>query len=216
MPFLRRRRGQDDFVAKSENISKAEAILMVGHHTVSGEPFPHARFKPGSLSAKVTEAAAPKPTAAAAPAPAAAAPPAPPETKPATSSAVAPPGGAEKEQMATFLEFRNITPSYQGAALLDREARMMFCDTEFASSAELAGTGETLAPILAHAEAAFAQWSMNAGAPAVLTLSAEGLAILVHKFGPADNFRLLVVRLANPAEVPVARRLIASVATKLA
>jgi DNA primase len=33
-----------DFVARSEHVSRAEAILLVAHHANTGTPFPHARF----------------------------------------------------------------------------------------------------------------------------------------------------------------------------
>lgn len=189
-----------DFVARSEKISRAEAILLVGHHTISREPFPHARFK---AAAPPPKAAAPEPKPAA-------------KAKPAPSQVAAPQGGAEKGLLAPFLAFRNIIPSYQGAAILDSESKMIVYDSDFPSSTDLAGVGAILAPILAQAGALFSQWGMNAAATATLTLTSENLAILVHKSGPADELVLLVVRLADPSDVPIARRLVASASTKLA
>jgi hypothetical protein len=58
------------------------------------------------------------------------------------------------------------------------------------------------------------KWGMNATIPATLTLASEDSAILVHKSGTADKLMLLVVRLSNPSDVPVARRLVASAAAK--
>ncbi len=204
-----------DFVARSEKISRAEAILMVGHHTISREPFPHARFK-AAPSAKAAETPEPK-RAAKAPAPAATAPP--PEAagaKAAPGEAAAPQGAAEKGLLAPFLAFRNIIPSYQGAAILDKESRMIVYDSDFPSSTDLAGVGAILAPILVHVGRLISQWGMGATVPATLTLTSEDQAILVHKSGPADELMLLVVRLANPSDVPIARRLVASASTKLA
>ncbi len=195
-----------DFVAKSEKIGKAQAILMVGHHTNSGEPFPHARFK----APKVAETH--KPERAAAKAPPATKPAEPPKAQAAPQPAT-PKGGAEEGLLAPFVKFRNIIPSYQGAAILDDKARMIVYDSDYPSSAGLAGSGEILASILVHAGTVFSKWGMNATLPATLTLASEDLAILVHKSGPADELMLLVVRLA-PADVPVARRLVASASTK--
>jgi len=201
-----------DFVARSENIGRAQAILLVGHHANSGEPFPHARFKPGA-PIKTAEPPKPERTAAKVPTPSATKPPEPPKAKPATSQPGAPKGGAEG-LLAPFLKFRNIIPSYQGAAILDDKSRMIVYDSDYPSSANLADIGEILSSILVHAGAAFSKWGMNATIPATLTLASEDLAILVHKSGPADELMLLVVRLANPSDVPVARRLVASTSTK--
>lgn len=191
-----------DFVARSEHVGRAEAILMVGHHTISGDPFPHARFKTAP-PARAPEAKPVKP----APPPAAK----PPEPPKAPAAPAAP--GAAPGMPAPFLEFRNIIPSYQGAVLLDEKSRVLVGDAEFPSSAELAGVGEILSPILERAGNVYGQ--SNSTLPATLTLASEELAILVHKFGPAIKPRLLVVRLANPSDVPVARRLAASVSAKL-
>lgn len=210
-----------DFVAKSENIGRAQAILLVGHHTNTGEPFPHARFKPGEISFKMAETSeqeskAPsstemKPSEASRPAP----------PKPETSQAKAdisvsgaPKGSDEQGLLAHILGFRNIIPSYQGAAILDHESRMIVCDSEFPLSADLAEIGEILAPILAHAGTMLSKWGMTATIPATLTLASEDSAVIVHKSGSADKLKLLVVRLANPSDVPVARRLVASAAVK--
>ncbi len=187
-----------DFVARSEHIGRAEAILMVGHHTISGEPFPHARFR------KVEPAAAEQAS------PAKPAPPPPPQ--PAAPPAAAPAGA--QGPAASFTDFRNIIPSYQGAALLDERSKAIAVDTSFSFSAELVGVAEILAPILERAGNVYGQ--SNATLPASLTLASEELAILLHKFGQAAKPRLLVVRLANPSEVPVARRIVASASAKLA
>lgn len=210
-----------DFVAKSENIGRAQAILLVGHHTNTGEPFPHARFKPGEISFKVAEISeqeskAPTSTATKPPEASRPATPKPEASQPKADISVsgAPKGGDEQGLLAHILGFRNIIPSYQGAAILDHESRMIVCDSEFPSSADLAGIGEILAPIMAHAGTMLSKWGMNATIPATLTLASEDSAILVHKSGSADKLMLLVVRLANPSDVPVARRLIASAAVK--
>lgn len=200
-----------DFVARSENVGRAQAILLVGHHANSREPFPHARFKAGSALTGAEEPSKPVRTPAESPASSA--------TQSAEAPAVSQPnaakGGAEG-LLAPFLKFRNIIPSYQGAAILDDESRMIVYDSDYPFSADLASIGEILAPILVHARTAFSTWGMTATAPATLTLTSEELAILVHKSGPADESMLLVVRLANPSDVPVARRLVASASTKLA
>lgn len=196
-----------DFVAKSENISRAEAILMIGHHTNTGEPFPHARFTPGKPAPKVEETRRP-----------AAPPPPKPEAAkaPAAPTPTAPAPGAEKGLLKPFLEFRNIIPSYQGAALLDDRSAMIISDSEYSSSADLVAIGGFLAPALGQAAALFSNWGMGtAPLPAQLILASEDAAILAHKFGPAAHPRLLLIRLANPAEVPVARRLVASASAKL-
>lgn len=200
-----------DFVARSENISRAEAILLIGHHTNSGEPFPHARFKPGAPAAK---AAARKPERAAAPPPPR---PAPPQAAPAAPAAqpAATAGGADQALLASFGELRKIIASYQGAALLDAQAKMIACDSESPQSAALADVGESLAPLLAQAATLFSKWGMGATLPAHVTLASEELAILVYQFGPPDKARLLVVRLANPSEVAVARRLVASASARI-
>jgi hypothetical protein len=195
-----------DFVARSENISRAEAILMIGHHTNTGDPFPHARFKPAKPSAKVAEA--PKATA----------PPSakPPEAPKAQAAQPAPPSGVEKVLLKPFLEFRNIVPSYQGAALLDDKSRTILSDSEYPSSAELAGVGALLATALVHTATMFTKWGMGAATlPAQLILASENSAILVHKFGQPAAPRLLLIRLANPSDVAVARRLVASASAKL-
>lgn len=203
-----------DFVARSEKIGRAQAILLVGHHANSGEPFPHARFKPGAPPAKAPEPLKPEQAAAkAAPAPSAAKPPEPPKAKPAAAQP-AQKGGAEG-LLAPFLKFRNIIPSYQGAAILDDKSRMIVYDSDYPSSANLASIGEILSSILVHAGTVFSKWGMNATVPATLTLASEDLAFLVHKSGPADELMLLVVRLANPSDVPVARRLVASTSAKV-
>jgi len=200
-----------DFVARSENIGRAEAILMVGHHTNSGEPFPHARFKPAPPSPaaeppKVAPAAA---TAAAAPAPK------PPEPPPATAAPAAPAGPAlEQALAAAFLQFRNIIPSYQGAALFDDKSRMILGDSGYSLSADLGAVVQALAPILAQAAAVFSKWGINAAGPGTVTLSSENLAILVYKFGPGQS-RQLMVRLQNPSDAAVARRLVASASARL-
>lgn len=204
-----------DFVAKSEKIGRAQAILTVAHHTNSGEPFPHARFKPGEPSAKVVKSGEPERPAAVAPAPPSTALPET-KTKAATSPSGTPKESAEKGLLALFLEFRNIIPSYQGAAILDDESRMILSDSEYPLSADLAGIGEILAPILVDARTVFSQSAISDTVSGTLALASENLAILVHKLFPADKSRLLVVRLANPADVPVARRLVASVSAKLA
>lgn len=192
-----------DFVSRSENISRAQAILMVGHHTSTGEPFPHARFKPGEPPPKVAETRAPAPAAAVAPAK-----PAEPAMAKAASPPVAPPDSAKQGLSA----LRNLIPSYQGAALLDEQARMIFCDTEYPYSAELAGIGEILAPIFEQAGVVYSQ--SNTTLPGTLTLAAEDLAIVVHKFGSTGKVRLFVVRLGNPSDVAVARRLMVSASAK--
>lgn len=203
-----------DFVARSEHVGRAEAILMVGHHTISGEPFPHARFRKrepdaAASAAKQVKPAPPQPTA-------------PPERPAATaapvSPGVAPPGvvapaGAAQGPAASFTDFRNIIPSYQGAALLDNQSKAIAVDTALPLSAELVGVGEILAPILERAGNVYGQ--SNATLPATLTMASDELAILLYKFGQTAKPRLLVVRLANPSEVPVARRIVASVSAKL-
>lgn len=199
-----------DFVAKSEKITRAEAILLIGHHTISGEPFPHARFK----AAKAAETPEPERAASMAPTPSATAQPETPKAQAATSPAGAPQGSTEKGLLAPFLAFRNIIPSYQGAAILDDKFKMIIYDSDYPGSTDLAGLGEILAPILAHAGTLFSKWGMNATVPATLTLASDDLAILVHKSDPADELMLLVVRLANPSDVPVARRLVASASAK--
>ncbi len=199
-----------DFVARSEKISRAAAILMVGHHTNSGEPFPHARFKAGPSIRGVAPA---KPERAA-PTPPAATPPGTAEAVAATNPPRTQKGGAETGLLAPFLGFRNIISSYQGAAILDENSKMIVYDSDYPLSADLAAIGEILAPILVNAGAVFSKWGMNATVPSTLTLTSEDSAILVHKSGPADELMLLVVRLANPSDVPVARRLVASATTK--
>lgn len=114
-----------------------------------------------------------------------------------------------------FLEFRNIIPSYQGATLLDDMAKVILGDSESSYSADLAAIGGMLAPVLVRGATLLSKWGMDPVAPATLTLASEDLAILVHRFGPAGNARLLVVRLANPSDAPVARRLVASASAKL-
>ncbi len=203
-----------DFVARSENISRAEAILMVGHHTNSGEPFPHARVKASRPSAKVAETRDSERTAAMVAAPSATKPPKSSKAEAAVSQPGAPKGGSEA-LLAPFLKFRNIIPSYKGAAILDDESRLIVYDSDYPFSADLAGIGEILAPILVHARTVFSKRGMNAAVPATLTLTSQDLAILVHKSGPADESMLLVVRLENPSDVPVARRLVTSASTKL-
>ncbi len=196
-----------DFVAKAEHISKAAAILAVGHHTVSGEPFPHARLKAAA------PAAAPRPREPGRPAAMAPAPPSPPPEAPAAtavSGPAAPEGSAGKGLLAPFLQFRNIIPSYQGAAILDDKSKMIVFDSDYSLSAELGNIGEILAPILVHAGKVFSKSGSGAATPGTLTLTSQNVAILVHKFGPADESMLLVVRLANPSDEPVARRLVAS------
>lgn len=182
-----------DFVAKMEKISRAEAILMIGHHTMSGEAFPHAIFKPARPTGKAAEPRPERPAARA----------------PAPSAAV------EKGLSAIFQEFRNIIPSYQGAAILDDRSRLLLSDTGFSFSAELAGVGENLATILVHAATLFSKWGGKASVPATLTFASENLAILVHKFGPADKLIVLVVRLGDPGDVFAARRLAGSASAKL-
>lgn len=196
-----------DFVARSENISRAQAILMVGHHTSTGEPFPHARFKPGE-PVKVAETRT-APAAAAGPAPPSAKPPEPPKAK---AAAGPPPPAPTDSAKQGLLALRNLIPSYQGAALLDEQARMIFGDTEYPLSAELAGIGEMLAPIFEQAGVVYSQ--SNTTLPGTLTLSSEDLAILVYKFDVTGKARLFVVRLANPADVAVARRLVVSASAK--
>lgn len=115
---------------------------------------------------------------------------------------------------APFLELRNIIPSYQGAAILDDKSRLIASDSEFSFSADLAAIGALLAPGLVHAAALFSKWGMGVFLPATLTLASEELSILVHKFGAADKSRLLLVRLANPSDAAMARRLVASVSAK--
>jgi hypothetical protein len=218
-----------DFVAKSEKIGRAQAILLVGHHTNSGEPFPHAHFKPGEISIKVAETLEPEQTAFNSPSTSATKPPEtskPESSKPEISEpetpkakadislSGAPKGSDEHALLAHILGFRNIIPSYQGAAILDGESRMIVCDSELPLSADLADIGEILAPILVHAGTMLSTWGMNDTIPATLTLASEGSAILVHKSGSVDKLMLLVVRLANPSDVPVARRLVASAAAK--
>lgn len=195
-----------DFVAKSEHIGRAEAILMVGHHTISREPFPHARFRAGEPPAPAAEASAPIQPAQPA------APPAPPPERPTVPDAATPPGAAQGIA-ASFLDFRNIIPSYQGAALLDDKSEAIAVDAAYSFSADLAGVGKVLAPILERAGNVYGQ--SNATLPATLTMASDELAVLLHKFGQTARPKLLVVRLANPSEVPVARRIVASVSEKL-
>jgi len=213
-----------DFVAKSEKMSRAEAILSVGHHAVAGEPFPHALFKPakpgaapGAAPAKPAAAgpgAAPKPPQAPQPAQA----PQPPKAAPAPPprpATAAPVGSAPPRLVEAFQEFRNIIGSYQGAALLDGKTRMIASDTASSASGDLATAGGLLAPVLADAAILCSKWGMGSGLPATVILASEDLAILVHKFGPADNARLLAVRLGNPGDAGVARRLVSGASAKL-
>jgi hypothetical protein len=86
-------------------------------------------------------------------------------------------------------------------------------DTEYPRSADLAAVGGMLAPLLEQAGIVYSQ--SNSTLPATLTLESEDSAILVHKFGTLAKSRLLVVRLANPSDLPVARRLVASASAKL-
>lgn len=206
-----------DFVARSENIGRAQAILMVGHHTNSGEPFPHARFKPGSVSINVAQVPEPEQAATVPAVPSATAPQESVKVEATADSPDVPSSSAAKGLLAPFLEFQKIIPSYQGAAILDNESRMIVYDSDYPSLDDLAGIGEILGPILVHAGTAFGKLGMNGGTvPATLALSSEISSFLVHKSGPADELMLLVVRLANPSDVPVARRLVASASTKLA
>ncbi|HEY0666457.1 MAG TPA: CHC2 zinc finger domain-containing protein [Gallionella sp.] len=210
-----------DFVAKSENIGRAQAILLVGHHTNTGEPFPHARYKPGEISFKVAEtteqeskvppSTETKPSEASRPAT-----PEPEVSQAKADANVSPPpkGGDEQGLLAHVLGFRNIIPSYQGAAILDHESRMIVCDNEFPLSADLAEIGGILASIQEQAGALLSKWGMTATMPSTLTLASEDSAILMHKSGSADKLKILVVRLANPSDVPVVRRLVASAAAK--
>jgi hypothetical protein len=198
-----------DFVAQSEHVSRAEAILMVAHHTNSRELFPHAVFKPGAPAA--TTPHMPE-QAAAAPSPA----PAPPQPQPPKAETAATQPDTEKGLLAPFLRFRDIIPSYQGAAILDHQSKMMVFDSDYAFSADLAGTGEILAPVLAQATAVLAQSGNNISEPCTLTFASDELAILMHKFSPADESMVLMVRLANPSDMPIARRLVASASAKLA
>lgn len=200
-----------DFVAKSENIGRAAAILMVGHHANSGTPLPHARFKLATPAAKIAGTAESQRTVTTESASSEAAPPEPAEAKITTSR---PQGSTEQSLLSPLLGFRNIVPSYQGAAILDGESKMIVCDSEYPASAELADIGKMLSPILMHTEALFSKWGMNASIPATLTLASESLAFVVHKSGPANKLMQLVVRLENPSDVPVARRLVVSASAK--
>ncbi|HEY5994086.1 MAG TPA: CHC2 zinc finger domain-containing protein [Gallionellaceae bacterium] len=202
-----------DFVAKSEKIGRAVAILMVGHHTNTGESFPHARYTPAKPTAKV-EARAPERAAAAAPAAPAMKQPEPARAQAAAAPPGPPAGAAEQAMAAPFRELRNLIPSYQGAALLDEKFKKLLADNDFPYSADLAAIGEILAPILERAGNVYSQSSSTL--PATLTLASEDLAILVHQSGPVGKTRLFVVRLANPDDLPVARRLVASASAKLA
>ncbi len=205
-----------DFVSKAENISRAEAILMVSNHASSGPSFPHARIKPGSTSGTATQSGAPSKKTAKTPASFVTKPAEPAKAKAPSSQPGTTRENAGNKLMACFLECRNFIPSYQGAAVLDEQSRMIACDSEHPLSASLSGVGEMLAPILALAGTAFSKWGMDNTLPASLTMASEDSAIVAHKSGSADKLMLLVVQLKNPADMPVARRLISSAAIKAA
>lgn len=203
-----------DFVARLEHVSRAEAILMVAHHANSGDPFPHARFKVRTTPVTKEQAHAPGRTT---------------DAKPAQRPSAAPAGGLQSprgarqpagmndactgELKTRLAKFRSIVPSYQGAAILhDASQSVILSDTEYTSSADLAAVAEALRPILLHAGTVFSDPGMQRAIPATLSLASEDQAILAHRFGePGDKSMLLVVRLGNPSEVPVARRVMSSV-----
>lgn len=204
-----------DFVARSENIRRAEAILMVGHHANSGKPFPHARFKPGSSNISVGEAGRSGEAEANTPMHSSSNSPQSAEAKGAKGSPSIAQGVVVKEILPPFHEFKNIISSYRGGAILDAKCGMIVCDSAYPASADLAEIGKVLAPILEHAKSIFAKWGMSSALPATLYLSSSGLAILLHKSSSADSFKLSVIQLTNPSDLPVARRLVASASTKL-
>ncbi len=188
-----------DFVAKSENISRAEAILLVSRHAESGEPFAHARFKPQAPAPEEKKIPEPEQTPEKAPAPAA--------PKPTKAKAASAKHSAGSELLARFLQYRDVIPSYQGAAVLDGQAKLIASDSDFPLSSNLTGIGETLTPVLAHVGTLLPKNGASA-LPATLTFASDDLAIVAHQSGTADKALLLLVQLANPADVPVTRRLV--------
>lgn len=191
-----------DFVARIENVSRADAILMIAHYTNTREPFPHARFKvPGGAAEAETPAA-----------PAA-------KWPEAVLVERRPPkfGGMDeadhKELMTRLVKFRNIIPSYEGAAVQnDASRQILFSDSEFPFSAELGELADMLWPLLANAGTVFPEPGRNRAKANTLSLASEEFAILGHKFGRERNdLMLLVVRLGNPSELPVARLVVNSV-----
>ncbi len=193
-----------DFVARAEQVSRADAILMIAHHTNTGEPFPHAHFKTPEVSAVAAAIAAP----------------ASPARRPAEVTVERRTGRAagmneegRHELMTRLVKFRKIIPSYQGAAVQnDASRQIVFADDEFPLSLELAEVADMLWPILAEAGTVFPEASQNHAMANTLSLASDEFAILGHKFGRArSDVMLLVVRLGNPSELPVARRVINSV-----
>lgn len=201
-----------DFVAKSENITRADAILMIAHHANSGDPFPHARFRirttpvPDATAMAAGQIpAAPPPSATAAA-----------KANLHISRAIPSEGWADaanKELVARLIKFRSIIPSYQGATVLNAASKnIVLSDVEYPLSAELEEIAAVLRPILTHVGTVFPGSGAPGAEPGTLSLASDDQAILAHAFGePNDESMFLVVRLGNASELPVARRVLNSV-----
>jgi hypothetical protein len=115
--------------------------------------------------------------------------------------------------VARVIRFRNIIPSYQGATLLNAASKnIILSDIEYPLSSGLNEIATELRPIFTHAGAVFPGSNARGAMPGTLSLASADQAILAHVFGEtAEQSMLLVVRLGNPTELPVARRVVNSV-----
>lgn len=193
-----------DFVARAEHVSRADAILILAHHTNTHEPLPHAHINaPGAAAAEGKIAT----LASLARRPAKV------DVERRTDKPSVMDAQGRKEMMTRLVKFRNIIPSYQGAAVQNDESRhIVFADDEFPLSAELGELAEMLWPIITHAETVFPEARQDQVMANTLSLASDEFAILGHKFGRArSDVMLIVVRLGNPSELPVARYVINSV-----